>query len=38
MNLYYGVPSEIDDWMALFTGTRNHFSGPETREALPRLL
>lgn len=38
MNLYYGVPSEIDEWMALITETRDHFAGPETWEALPRLL
>lgn len=38
MNLYYGVPSEIDEWMALVTETRDNFPGLETREALPRLL
>ena len=34
MNLYYGVPSEIDEWMALVTETRDNFPGLETREAL----
>ena len=38
MNLYYGVPSEIDEWMALVTETRDNFPGLETREALPRPL
>lgn len=34
MKLYYGIPSDIDAWMALVTRVRDNFPGLETQKAL----
>ena len=34
MKLYYGIPSDIDAWMALVTRVRDNFPDLETQKAL----